>query len=289
MQTSIHRDKIVALVICIICCLAASRSTAQPVEAQYHTEAPPEQLPEADETMLNLSAGGTMSTGNTRSWQINTGGDFRLVRGVHAVSAMYNFIYGRADLPDDNVDRYQATARNFNGRLRYDHYLTPMDALFVAVVYRWDTFAGLDTRVQTQAGYMRNFILEEAMRVWGELGYDVTYDNYTDEVLRNVPTAYEEEVVHSARGFVGYDNHIHETLTFITGLEALVNVQLPKDTRINWDSALRSKLNGYLQVEMKFSLKYDHVPVPGTKNLDTLTQLNLIGTLWADGVEPATP
>lgn len=259
----------------------ASMASAQEVAVDQHAESATTEAPSDDETSLNIAAGGTLSTGNTRSWQVNAGGDMRIVRDVHAVGAMVNFIYGRTDLPDDGVRVFEDTVRNLNAKLRYDYFLSDMDALFLAAGFRWDTFAGLDARIQGQAGYLRNFVLEENSRFWGEIGYDITYDNYTDDVLRNNPVqgVDEVDVVHSARGFLGYDNHVTETLTWLTGLEALVNVETPRDFRVNWDNALRSKIGGNFQLEVKFSLKYDNVPVPGTNELDTLTQLNLIYNL----------
>lgn len=82
--------------------------------------------------------------------------------------------------------------------------------------------------------------------------------------------------MHSIRGFVGYDNHINENLTYLMGFEGLFNVEDAADIRLNWDNALRTMLVGRLQMEAKFSLKWDNVPVPGALALDTVTQLNLI-------------
>lgn len=255
-----------------------------PEQAPQFVETAPLEIPETDETQLNLSAGGVLNTGNTRAFQANVGGDFRMVRGDSAFGANTGFVYGRADLPEDETDDYQDTSRNLNARARYDYFVTTMDAIFAAGVYRWDTFAGLDTRLQGQLGYLRNFIVkEEAMRFWGEVGYDITYDNYTQEVLDDLADmgepVEEETVVHSGRLFFGYDNHLNELVTVLIGLEGLLNVERPEDFRLNWDNALRSKLNGSLQLEVKFSLKFDSEPVPGTRKVDTMTQVNLIYTL----------
>jgi aspartate carbamoyltransferase catalytic subunit len=58
------------------------------------------------------------------------------------------------------------TARNLNSRARYDFFLTRMDALFLAAVHRWDTFAGLNARVQGQTGYLRNVFRKKGHRLW---------------------------------------------------------------------------------------------------------------------------
>ncbi|MCA9581620.1 MAG: DUF481 domain-containing protein [Myxococcales bacterium] len=234
-----------------------------------------------DETVLDVSLGGILSTGNTQSWGLNAGDRFRLVRCSHAFEETFAIAYGQANLPDDAVDEFKDTVRNINAKLRYDFFLTEMDSLFLAAVYRWDTFAGLDTRLQGQVGYMRNIFLEEAHRGWAELGYDITYDNYDPDPLPDPanpagPPLDGDAVVHSIRGFVGYDNHINENLTYLMGFEGLFNVEDAADIRLNWDNALRTMLVGRLQMEAKFSLKWDNVPVPGAKPLDTVTQLNLI-------------
>lgn len=274
------RQRVMLVGVMWACTMVAASVSAQAVDVAQHTEGGADAAPEADETKLNMSAGGTLSTGNTQSWQANAGADFRLVRGPHATAAMVNFLYGRSDLPDDDIDGFEDTARNLNAKARYDHFLTDLDALFGAAAYRWDTFAGLETRIQLQAGYLRNFVREDDLRFWGELGYDLTYDNYTLAIINAAAadgnSIEGHEIVHSLRGFVGYDNHITDALTWNTGLEGLMNVEEPEDFRVNWNTALRSKINGSLQLEMKFALKYDNVPVPGTRNLDTLSQVSLI-------------
>lgn len=288
MPISIYTSRIAA-VITVVASLIAPGALAQEedalpeqlVEGEHHTEAMPSEIPEADEMVLNLSAGGALNTGNTQAFQVSTGGDFRIVRGMHAVGANATFIYGRAKLDDTETDGFEDTTRNLNARLRYDFFLTQMDALFLAAVYRWDTFAGLDARLQGQGGYLRNLYMRgEAMRIWGEAGYDITYDNYTQEVL-DVLVADgmdpdEETIVHSARLFMGYDNHLTETFSLLMGVEGLVNVEEPADFRINWDNALRSKINHSLQLELKFMLKYDNRQIPGTQKTDTSTQVNLV-------------
>jgi putative salt-induced outer membrane protein YdiY len=173
--------------------------------------------------------------------------------------------------------------RNLRTKGRYDFFLTPMDALFVASVYRWDTFAGLDARVQGQLGYMRNLYKATDHRFWAELGYDLTYDNYDPDPLPdpdNMGAFLDgDDVVHSARGFLGYDNKLNAVLTFATGLEGLLNVEDTKDLRLAWESALRSAIGGNFQLEVKFTLQLDTQPVPGTKKVDTISTVNLIYTL----------
>lgn len=264
-------------------CSFALAASAQPAAMEQHSEKVKADQFQADVTTLNASVGGALNTGNTEAWQLTAGSVFALVRGRHGMGLNMDFAFGRANVADDMRDELVDTVRNLRTKARYDFFLTPMDSLFLAAAYRWDTFAGLDARVQGQVGYMRSLFKEENHRLWAELGYDLTYDNYDPDPLPNPDVPGEfldgDQVVHSARGFLGYDNKLNAVLTFTTGVEGLLNVEDTKDFRLAWDNALRSAIAGSFQLELKFSLQLDTKPVPGAEKLDTATTLNLIYTL----------
>jgi len=256
---------------------ATAPAAAQPATVEQHTEAVVEAAPEEDTTSLNVSAGMVLTTGNTESFQLNAGSRLELVRGMHSFQAEASYVLSLAG------DSYGTeTANNVRGRLRYDLFFTPMDAVFAAAMIRRDPFAGLNPRVQGQIGYLRNFLKEENHRFWGEVGYDLTYDRYDYDLLpvdpAMDPTLPDHQVTHSARLFVGYDNHMSENLTYLAGLEGLLNVEDLADLRLNWDNAVRTSIGGNFQAELKFSLLFDNVPVRSAKKLDTTTQLALIYT-----------
>ena len=260
---------------------------AQPEGPDQHNEAFAESKEEDHETAFDLSVGGSLNTGNTQSWTLSAGNRFYLLRGRHSFEQTTAFNYGQADIVEadgeEEVDALEDTVRNLNIRGRYDFFLAKMDALFTALLYRWDTFAGLDARVQGQFGYLRNIFKQDGQRGWAEAGYDITYDNLDPDPLPDPENegAFLDgtDIVHSARLFVGYDNHINEHVTFLTGLETLFNVENADDIRVNWDAAIRAALMGSLQLELKFAAKFDTEPVPGAEKLDTNTLLNLIYTM----------
>jgi putative salt-induced outer membrane protein YdiY len=266
-------------------------SAAAPVAAQTAPEAA-KQFDETvvakealkDETTLNASAGGVWSAGNTKQITLNAGTEGRFVRGAHGIGGKAALVYGTADTTGGGYDE---TAFNVNLRLRYDFYLTDYDALFGAAVYRHDRFAGLDHRAEGQVGYQRHFFREDKHRGWGEAGYDITVDRvYIESVtldammapIGSVETFDWVDPVHAARLYLGYENLLNDAVTLRTGLEALINVEEPEDTRLNWDNTLSSKLVGSLSVELGFLLQFDNVPVPGRKKVDTSTKLNLVYT-----------
>ncbi len=273
---------------------AANAVHAQPEPAPKFDEKVAEKAPNDDATALSASLGGTLNTGNTRTWQLNLGSDLLLVRMPHAFTAMVVFAYGQADLPNDGQKKLQTTIKNLRSKARYDFFLTRMDALFAAAVFRWDQLAGLDARVQGELGYLRYFYRTDKHRFWGEAGYDLTYDNYhplpnPDFMLDAMGNPVDPSVspltpdttkiTHSGRLFVGYDNRLTEAVTYLGGAEALLDVQHARNVRVNVDNAVRSKLGGNFQLELRSSLQFANVPAPGARKLDTQSMINLIYNL----------
>lgn len=259
---------------------------AQPAVEQ-HTERVTEAADEnPDLTRITLSAGGVLATGNTRSVAFNGSGALLLQRDANVISAEVRGTYGEASLRDPMTGEFGEwtnNAESVQGRVRYDRFFTASDAAFASLSARRDRFAGLDSRLQFQIGYLREIFDEEGKhRLWGEIGYDLTYDNFEPDPLIDPMTMMEldgEAIVHSARAFAGYTHHLNEAVTFDTGVELLVNVEDPADTRVNWLSKFRSTIARGLQLSLDFELRWDNRPVPGKDELDTVTTLNLVLTI----------
>jgi putative salt-induced outer membrane protein YdiY len=232
--------------------------------------------PKADTTALNASLGGSLNTGNTKSYLLNAGGEFRLIRAPHSLSINAAFAYGRAAIagaPPPNP--LLETVKNLNAKARYDIFLDSMDALFAATGFRWDPFAGIDRRNQGQIGYARYFVAQPAQRFWGEVGYDLTSDSLRELPMQPPPDP-RHPVIHSVRLFTGYDNQLNAAVTYLGGVEVLLDVKQAKDVRVNWDNALRSALSDQFKLELKFRLAFDNVPVPGAKKTDTVTLISVL-------------
>jgi len=58
------------------------------------------EAPKEDVLSMNLSAGGAFAFGNTRAYQLATGGDFRWVGRPHSVSANLLYLVGGAKPPE---------------------------------------------------------------------------------------------------------------------------------------------------------------------------------------------
>lgn len=262
-----------------------ARAQTPPPIAQ-HSEHVADAAPSTDETTWTISLGAVLNTGNTRSFAASGGSKLMVKRSLNVFAAELTGNYGRAATRDPVTRQFGdsvVSSENITGKARYDRFFTEMDAAFLSVGLLHDRFAGLDERFQGQVGYLRNFfkLCEGKNRFWGEIGYDFTYDNFEPDPLLDADGNVLDgsQVLHSARVFLGYDNHVNENVTFLTGLETLIDVEDIENVRLNSVSELRSKIGGKLQLGVQFSLRFDNVPVEGTDDLDTTTTLNLLYSL----------
>lgn len=266
--------------ILLVALLVPSFALAQPAApTELKKEAPKE-----DKTSWDIMAGGTAVTGNTKSFGLTAGSQFNLVRNKHTFDAATMFIYTRARVVDATAgtSQMQDTARNWNSHARYEYFFRERDAAFIGLKHRWDTFAGLDTRLQVQPGYLRVFHEKKELerRFWGEVGYDFTWDNRFPNPLPDPadPTVFlsDNVYVHAARLFLGWDFKYEDKLRILTGLEGLMNVVEPGDLRVNWNTRITTSLGKRVEIGVQYLMMYDRIPVPGAKKLDTYFLGNLI-------------
>jgi putative salt-induced outer membrane protein YdiY len=239
-----------------------------------------------DTTELSIAAGGLASSGNSKSLALTTSSTFRLRREENQFSAALAGNYSRAAIGDAPS---VTTVENVQGKSRYDRFVAKNFSVFLGLQGRRDRFQGLDLRLQVDPGVGYYFVDEAAHQLWTELGYDLLHDIRRSDAIvdatgaplldaKGDPLA-KTKTVHSGRLFLGYSNKLNEAVTFTMGLEYL---QAIKDTtfwKLNGDAALTSKLAGKFSLATAFSLRYDHAPLPGKKQLDTVTSLNLVYTL----------
>ncbi len=267
-----------------------------PAAAEEHAEEVAAR-PSENDVRLSLTAGSALTYGNARTLAVNLGAEFIVRMDEHAFGAQLGWVYGLASLrPDPMMDfaDWAESTNNLTWKLRYDFFITPDDSLFLVHRGRRDPFAALEPRIGLQAGYARSFFREDKHRMWGEIGYDFTYDHFpmplqvgVDDM--NMPILSSDRTLHSLRLFIGYDNRLNDVLTYTTGLEALMRLDRPEHWRFEWINQLRSKLADWLQISLDLTGRLDSLP-PGqaqawneqplqrTQMLDVLVTLNLVGT-----------
>ena len=253
--------------------------------------------------MWNFALGSTLNYGNARAFALSAGTHFEYFAQDptsfdHLLTADVLFSYGIASLRDETMATrpwmdWAANAQNLLAKVRYDFFVTDDDAIFAALWFRNDPFAGLEFRFQGQLGYARTFFREgdaNQHRFWGEVGLDLTYD---DRLVPPTATFANSEERLSGRLFVGYDNHINDNWQLLTGVEVLlpflpedafnpppstVEFQNNYDLRVSSISELRFKIEDNLQFGLRFTLLFDNRPVPGNEQFDTTTVLNVVYT-----------
>lgn len=235
-----------------------------------------------DQKLINIAFGATINGGNTKSYAGNLGGRFGLIRNNHAllIEALGTLGGARREGSLTDVDW---TTRNAVGRARYDLFLSLTDALFVAEAPRRDVQAGLNVRLQTQAGYLRNlYFFSDAHRLWTELGYDFTYDNYNYDdddraqaVMKGMMLP-EGGKVHSARVFFGYTNRLSPTANLNLGIETLYDFQDWKNVRVNTIGELTSSLTEKFKLGLQSRVLFDNVPVTGKETYDVILVAQLV-------------
>lgn len=254
-----------------------------PVEAEAVEEE------DTDVTDLTVSAGGLLSTGNARSVAATGALNFRLRRDRHQFTTVFAGNYGAAAQAIDQG--YEPNVANLQGRARYDVFFAKRWSAFLMVTGRNDRFQGLDLRVNVDPGVAFHILTKKNHRLWTEAGYDFQYDvRRYDSIIEKddmgvpvldmdgntIQTSDKTAVVHAARLFVGYSNHINETVSFDTGLEYLQSVTEGKTFRMNWDNAITAQLVNNLSISGTFTLRYENNPLPDVRKLDTITAMNLV-------------
>ena len=234
-----------------------------------------------DATEMQLSAGALTSSGNARLLAFTGAGRFRARREDNQLSlALAGNKSSSAATP--NVPM-QTTLENVQGKARYDRFLGAGFAGFLSLSGRNDRFQGLILRTNLDPGIAYYFIDTGPHQLWTEVGYDLQHDLRRESNI-NAAAAKgifldKTDTLNSTRLFLGYSGSINKAVSLITGAEYLQGLSDTKFWRFNWDAALNSNIAGRFSFATTFSLRYDHAPLPGVRDTDTVTAVNLVYTL----------
>lgn len=229
-------------------------------------------------TELALSAGGITSSGNSRMLALTGAGRFKARRDDNQLSLTIAGNYAEA-APTPADDR-ETSLQNIQGKARYDRFFGKGFAGFLSLSERNDRFQGLILRTNVDPGLAYYFIDREKQQFWTELGYDYQFDLRRQEAL-NVAAAKgvslnKTQERHSTRLFLGYNGSINSIVGINTGLEYLQGLPETKYWRMNWDIGVTSAIGSKFSLATTFNLRYDHAPLTGVKNTDTITSVNLV-------------
>ena len=237
-----------------------------------------------DGTIVTLSSGGQLASGNSRLLALTANGVFESRTGQNGFGASLLGNYGQGAPGGQGV---QVTAENLQGRLRYDRYVSDRVSAFLIGTGRHDRFQGLDFRLNVDPGVKYLFLKEQANALWGEAGYDLQYDVRRDDsrvvldangkpiLVQAPPPAVPSTLVpelldktktdHSARLFVGMRHAFNKEVTLSGGVEYLQSFLDSTSYRLNFDALFAAKVGGGLAVGLGFSARYNHNPLPAKK------------------------
>ncbi len=246
-------------------------------------EAAPEEEAKA-EIDWSFSLGGAVNTGNTKSWNIYSGSDFKLLKESHTLTMGALFNFGRADVePTNPATGYSTVAKQLFFNSRYDYFFTDMDAVWASLGYRWDPLSGFTAQLLASAGYLRAFIKTDKHYFAGRIGYAYTYENY--EVPPSTLT--DESNIHGLLAALDYENKLNEHVEFLASIVTIYNLNNVdvqgaspfEDIRIYLTAALLSRVNDKLAFEGRFLMLYDRLPAgPALVKTDTATIFSLVYT-----------
>lgn len=255
--------------------------------------------PEVDEknkldvTTVAVSAGGQLTTGNSRLLAGTASGEYETRFSNNGIGAKVLGNYGESATPGAPL---RTSAENVQGSLRYDRFLVDRLSLFLINTGRHDRFQGLDFRYNLDPGVKYLFVMEDVTKLWGELGYDFQYDIRRDDARRTenddgtVTIASKTNTDHSLRAFVGFTHAFNDAVNLNTGLEYLQSFEDAKRSRLNFDALFAAKLGAGLALGAGFSARFDNAPLAGKKKLDTVSTLSLIYSFSdAPAAQPPAP
>ncbi|WP_394822642.1 YdiY family protein [Pendulispora albinea] len=229
----------------------------------------------------NVQAGGILTSGNSRALAATIAGQYRYRQDIHQISAAAAGNYGEAAKTGEAVAQ---TVGNVQGLVRYDLFFAEHWSAFLQVGARRDRFQGLDLRLNIDPGVSYYFLEDQKHRFWVEAGYDFQYDIRRTEQLADAkladPTGDYPRTKgrHSGRLFVGYDNQLNAFVNFTTGVEYLQPFDPTRAWRLTWNNQLKSAISDQFSLATTFTLRYDHDPLPGVKDTDTITSVAIIYT-----------
>lgn len=255
-------------------------------------DAPTIEKPKNDSTSVTLSAGGLLTSGNSRTVALTLNGAFDMRRGNNGFGASVLGNYGEA-APTPEADMVPS-AENVQGRLRYDRYFSDRFSLFLITTGRYDKFQGLAFRFNLDPGF--KYIVTKTQRtvLWAEAGYDFQHDTRTEAGRVKLddpdgPLLDKTRIDHSGRLFGGFRHAFTQDVTFAWGLEYLqsfIETDLgDMNSRVNLNAVLAAKLFKGFSLGVGFNAAYDRLPIPGRKQLDTTTTLSIIYG-WSDAAPP---
>ena len=265
---------------------AATSGSTDVATSGFEAKGKPDTALVNDTVETKLSGGALGTSGNSRSLAATAAGTFRLRRGTNQLSVAAAMNYAKARPVGET--RMQPTVENYQGKSRYDRFVSEKVAFFGAFSLRRDKFQGLDARLNLDPGIAYYFIDKKPQQLWTELGYDYQWDLRTLDAVRKANATIADRANHlsrkqdrhSGRLYVGYTGAFNEHVAITSGVEYLQALAATENWRLVADAGISATLTGKLSLATTLTIRYDHNPLPGLQNLDTMESVSVVYTLF---------
>jgi putative salt-induced outer membrane protein YdiY len=238
------------------------------------------------ESRLDLEAGGTSAMGN-----VGTSVLFSRFYGEHRWKVHRLSVKGRAEYGQSIVDQngdgtiddferdagFERTSQHFDFDARYDRYLSRLTSSYALAGWMNDPFTGYLQRIHAQTGLSQFVVAMDEHEVVGETGFDVARERYVPEV------ELDEDLVYSARGFLGWTAQVSESFEVDQSVESFLNVEDRSDMRIIGEVALSMKATNLLSVRTSYLVEHATMPIDGFRKTDQGMAFTVVATLQGKG------
>ena len=260
----------------------------------------------------SAQAGLLLATGNANALTVSAGGSLLRNDGKNKFALDVDGRFGRVTTYAANdvngnqkIDSYdeiktdtKVNTQFWAVKLRYDRFFSANNLGYVSAQVMGDEPAGKRLFGCAQIGYSRQVVKTDRNELLAELGYDFTFVQFA-----NPPTGGPDQLlIHSLRGFLGYGLTLSKDTALSAALEGLFNLNSLNapgyadpvgafgDIRVNFKTALTTKLHKNISFRFAFTTRFDNVPaprnalslpytdgfVPLAEKVDTLSEASLI-------------
>jgi putative salt-induced outer membrane protein YdiY len=207
----------------------------------------------------NLTAGGSVATGNTESRSLFGAGNLEMRSEKHRLTLSGRSNYAESD---DTL-----TARNANAFGKYDYFFTQRLFAYGQTLLEEDRLQDLNLRATFGAGLGYQFFDTNRLALYAEAGPSYVSENYENSENRRYV---------SGRWSVRFDWQIvPDRVKFFHFHEAYVSVEDTEDFYIRSEQGFRLPLIDKFFFNIQMDYDYKNKPAAGKKNTDLRYLLGL--------------
>ena len=204
-------------------------------------------------TSFNTDLGYVATSGNTRVSTINIAQRLVHARGLWRFEETFGVVYGEAD-GEENANLLRAS-------LGAQYALRPRIALATGVLYDRNRFAGIARRTEEYLGLVFRVLEAPRDTIRLETGASLTQQQGVEGAANNFP---------AARAAAWYKRALGATAYFLQTLEAIPNLDVTEDYRINSESALVAPISSRIALKLGYVVRFDNLPEEGFLSTDRI-------------------